>query len=1003
MISTPQGLSSKCKGLVLSFFLLFWTGIGINCQTTLLWNKTNGSSLQSNGSFVQCDLLGNIYVASAAYDNGNSDWIVSSFTPDSLQRWTINIDGNVSDDDFPAAIAVDSAFNIYVAGTITNSTGRDIALIALDSAGNLKWNSDYDRMNGSDDVCIDLKLASEGVAVVGYSNMTNGNYDFSCLVYTVDGILNWSRHYNSASNGNDYATAAVLKSNGDICITGNTIANNGISAMSTICYDETGVLKWSSTYSYKNGFSDYANDIGVNSSQDVIVIGQGYASNTNSDAIVIKYGGSDGVQRWATAYSGSFSGHDYASSLVMDAGNYFFVTGTTQTSTSNTDYFMIKYRGNGQVTWAQTYNGSGDSQDVATGIEHDGDDIVVTGNSTGNGTGLDATTISLNKGTGVVNWIYRLNAPGSIADISFNLCRDDMGNIIVAGNVQTQNNSYVNTVFKINQAVKNSQAIEEHLKILAFGLETIANDSMSKNVLYSLAGLVVDTFNVALYNTFLNKCDALGYTTRAIVRGAIQDQLNWNSDSPAEWVIAERIRDGVKKRAALAYIPAYYNYTQNSFVSTSLTLAYSYLQTDFPIYSVPSSDPIFEQDVLATPTVVMISRPLLFWNKNSPGLRYCYAMRNDDVFNNCSVCGGYTAPDGLPSANSCGATQSHEVGIDIGYYYWGSCNVQGGVEECLRQIDLNTGSDVTLYPQYALLQAMPGFQYFERIGSGDYIKVKKMTYPIFHVSQQQYGVSMTLCGGDNGASFKKFNDYHGGNPGDYTEDFALGWGGIYKVSRPGTGQRPVYFTLPFAQFLRYDQGPDLNFYYGTNVLNYCSNGSKEITEDYFIGTCEICSTTQSVFGLAQNAMADILITTDYATISNFWSDNVIVVGVHNNNAIVAPGNFVTFSANAIPTSCSPSTYNLASSNPICSQTVLSDNSYEVRSLFNGNVLFQPGDNLLVHVTASFLNGETINSCQPIALVNGQNNLSGITVEIRGNIKDYDANAVNYKIDIYELQ
>lgn len=983
---------------MLSFFLLFWTGIGINCQTTLLWNKTNGSSLQSNGSFVQCDLLGNIYVASAAYDNGNSDWIVSSFTPDSLQRWTINIDGNVSDDDFPAAIAVDSAFNIYVAGTITNSTGRDIALIALDSAGNLKWNSDYDRMNGSDDVCTDLKLANEGIAVVGYSNMTNGNYDYSCLVYTVDGVLNWSRHYNSTSSGNDYATAAALKSNGDICITGNTIANNGISAMSTICYDETGVLKWSSTYSYKNGFSDYANDIGVNSSQDVIVIGQGYASNTNSDAIVIKYGGSDGVQRWATAYSGSFSGHDYASSLVMDAGNYFFVTGTTQTSTSNTDYFIIKYRGNGQVTWAQTYNGSGDSQDVATGIEHDGDDIVVTGNSTGNGTGLDATTISLNKGTGVVNWIYRLNAPGSIADRSFNLCRDDMGNIIVAGNVQTQSNSYVNTVFKINQAVKNSQAIEEHLKILAFGLTPIANDSMSKNVLYSLAGLVVDTFNVVLYSTFLNKCDALGYTTRAIVRGAIRDQLNWNSDSPAEWVIAERIRDGVKKRAALAYIPAYYNYTQNSFISSSLTLAYSYLQTDFPIYSVPSSDPVFEQDVLATPTVVMISRPLLFWNKNSPGLRYCYASINPDNFDNCWVCGGYAPVDGLWQDGGCPPTMSHEVGIKIGHNYLSNCTTSPpGEISCLEIYDLQ-GNQTTGWKGYAMLSALPDVPFYERIGAGNYIRIKRINYPIYDIGAQQFGVSMTLCEDD----FFKFNDYHGGT--GYTESHALGWGGIYRVSRPGTTLRPVYFAFPYARYLRYDQGPDMNFYYGCNDnLGQCSNGRQEIQEDYFIGACEICDATESVFNLSQNNAADQLITTDFQTISNFWKDNVITVGFHDLNNLVAPGNYTSFYASSTPTTCNPMSYNLSNATPVSSQKLLSDNSYEVVGNFNGNVNYQPGVSLLVHTRANFSNGETIDQCQTITLSNSQSNIAGVTVEIRGDIKGYDNTVPNYQVDIYLLQ
>lgn len=993
----------KVTSRLLLALLILMSNIHLQAQTTLLWNEGNGATISNEVSVVSTDLLGNIYVASTTSNNGNTDWLITSFAPDSILRWTTTISGSANENDFPVAIVVDSLFGVYVAGTTSTGNGRDIALTKLDSAGNVTWSNDYDRMNSSDDVCTGMEVVAEGIVLVGNSNLNGGKYDYSCLLYNVDGILEWSRHFNSAGNLDDFASGVALKVNKDICITGNSVATNGISEMLTVCYDWTGNLKWSATYSYKNGYSDYAHDIGVNSAQDVIVIGQGYASATNSDAIVLKYGGGDGLQKWVTAYAGTTGGVDLARCLVMDAGNYFFVTGTTQIAGNNSDYFIIKYRGNGQITWAQTYNGSADSFDEAKAIISDGEDIVVTGNSTGSSSGLDATTISINKGSGAINWIYRLNGNVSISDRAFNLCRDEMGNILVAGNAQIQTNSFVNTIFKINQAEKNELAIEEHLRMLGIGMVAIAEDTMSKRILYDYANLVLDSFYAVNVNTFLARCDNAGSNARNQVREELANAYGWNLDCAAEEILSSRIRQGLARRASFIYIPAYSSYTRTQFILNLLTLSFCYSQLDFPIYSLPALDPILEQDVLSTPTAILITRPVLFWNKNSPGLRYCYAMRNDDVFNNCSVCGGYSALDGLPSATSCGSTQGHEVGIDIGYNYWGSCNVQGGVEECVRQIDMNTGAEVTSYPQYALLQAMPGFQYFERIGSGNYIKVKKMTYPIFDVGQQQYGVSMTLCGGDNGASFKKFNDYHGGNPGDYTEDFALGWGGIYKVSRPGTGQRPVYFTLPFAKYLRYSQGPDLNFVFGTNVLNSCTNGRKEIAEDYFISSCEICYATQTVFGLNQNSMADILITTDYQSISSFWQDNVITVGVHNTSAFVDPSNFVTFSATNPTTSCAPTSYNLASSTPVCTLSVLSDNTYEVRNLFTGNQLFQPGSQLLVHVRAGFLNGETINTCQIITLASTQTNLAGVTVEIRGNINDYSPSVINYQVDIYELQ
>ncbi|MFM2016345.1 MAG: hypothetical protein RL007_1, partial [Bacteroidota bacterium] len=581
--------------------------------------------------------------------------MITSFAPDSILRWTTTISGSANENDFPVAIVVDSSFGVYVAGTTSTSNGRDIAVTKLDSAGNVTWSNDYDRMNSSDDVCTGMEVVAEGIVLVGYSNLNGGKYDYSCLLYNVDGILEWSRHFNSAGNLNDFAIGVALKVNKDICITGNSVATNGISEMLTVCYDWTGNLKWSATYSYKNGYSDYAHDIGVNSAQDVIVIGQGYASATNSDAIVLKYGGGDGLQKWVTAYAGTTGGVDLARCLVMDAGNYFFVTGTTQIAGNNSDYFIIKYRGNGQITWAQTYNGSADSFDEAKAIISDGEDIVVTGNSTGSSSGLDATTISINKGSGAINWIYRLNGNGSISDRTFNLCRDEMGNILVAGNAQIQTNSFVNTIFKINQAEKNELAIEEHLRMLALGILGISQDTSSKRLIYDRVGLSVDSFYVIPFNMLLDLAAVENLQTDILIRNSISDQCSLRNDLNWERLLGKRIRLACHAKTAFLFIPAFYEYSKSTFVQTLPLVTHSYNEVDFPLFTVPDNSEIFEEDIRNAPTIVLISRPVLWWNKNAPGLRYCYASLNTDSYNNCWVCGGYTNADGLWRNNNCGS------------------------------------------------------------------------------------------------------------------------------------------------------------------------------------------------------------------------------------------------------------------------------------------------------------------------------------------------------------
>lgn len=987
----------KVTSRLLLALLILMSNIPSQAQTTLLWNEDNGATISNEVSVVSTDLLGNIYVASTTSNNGNTDWLITSFAPDSILRWNTTISGSANENDFPVAIVVDSSFGVYVAGTTSTSNGRDIAVTKLDSAGNVSWSNDYDRMNSSDDVCTGMEVVAEGIVLVGYSNLNGGKYDYSCLLYNVDGILEWSRHFNSAGNLDDFASAVALKVNKDICITGNSIATNGISEMLTVCYDWTGSLKWSATYSYKNGYSDYAHDIGVNSAQDVIVIGQGYASVTNSDAIVLKYGGGDGLQKWVTAYAGTSGGVDLARCLVMDAGNYFFVTGTTQIAGNNSDYFIIKYRGNGQITWAQTYNGSADSFDEAKAIISDGEDIVVTGNSTGSSSGLDATTISINKGSGAINWIYRLNGNGSISDRAFNLCRDEMGNILVAGNAQIQTNSFVNTIFKINQAEKNELAIEEHLRMLSLGVLGINQDTSSKRLIYDRVGLSVDSFYVFPFNQLLDLAAVENLQTDILIRNSISDQCSLRNDLNWERLLSKRIRSACRVKSAFLYIPAFNKYSKSTFIQTLHLVTHSYNEVDFPLFAVPDNSEIFEEDILNNPTIVLISKPVLWWNKNAPGLRYCYATLNSDYTYNCWVCGGYSAPDGLWQASACPPTMSHEVGIHIGNNYSTSCT--GGTPDptsCLDIRDLQ--GNQLMWHSYAVLSATPGIPYYERINQGDYVKIRKITYPIYDVGAQQFGVSMTLCDDH----FFKFNDYHGGT--GYTESHALGWGGVYRVSRPGTTMRPVYFTLPYAKYLRYDQGPDMNFYFGCNdIFGPCSNGRQEIQEDYFIGACEICDATESTFGLSQNQAADQLITTDFQTISSYWNDNVITVGFHDYNGSVVPGNYLIFTATNNTINCNPLNYNLASLTPISSQTVLPDNSYEVLGPFTGNAVYQPGNNILVHTRANFVNGELIDECQVLTLSGLQDDISGVSVEIRGDIRDYSSTVSNYQVDVYLLQ
>ena len=157
-------------------------------------------------------------------------------------------------------------------------------------------------------------------------------------------------------------------------------------------------------------------------------------------------------------------------------------------------------------------------------------------------------------------------------------------------------------------------------------------------------------------------------------------------------------------------------------------------------------------------------------------------------------------------------------------------------------------------------------------------------------------------------------------------------------------------------------------------------------------------------------MTDIrkyLATTDYTTFYNYWSSNVVSVGISESNGTTPAGmsgiqglNLYDFTAVTSPVPCTPI------GNLVGSLTLLSNGEYQISKDFDSNQSFAPGTTLTIHVSANFKNGSSINECKTITL--GISNptypttpLQNITVNIRGDIKDYSSTATNYLIEIYQ--
>jgi hypothetical protein len=143
--------------------------------------------------------------------------------------------------------------------------------------------------------------------------------------------------------------------------------------------------------------------------------------------------GETAVQAWVQRYNGPGNGYAAGNAVAVDGSNNIIVTGYSTGSGSGQDYATIKYSSAGVPLWTNLYNGPGNDDDHAVAVAVDGSaNVVVTGYSTGSGSGCDYATIKYSS-AGVPLWTNRYNGPGNAGDSAEAVAVDHSGNVIVTG------------------------------------------------------------------------------------------------------------------------------------------------------------------------------------------------------------------------------------------------------------------------------------------------------------------------------------------------------------------------------------------------------------------------------------------------------------------------------------------------------------------------------------------------------------------------------------------
>ncbi len=277
-----------------------------NLLWTVSYSAPGGGNYTAN--LIETDAVGNFYVTG---DSGEyTTFTTIKYDPDGNELWVARYDGRPDSwQNIPQALAVDEAGNVYVTGMSYGPYNRDYATIKYDPAGNELWVARYNGPNDLDDYPRAIGVDGAGnVYVAGDS----GSYavsiymeltDYVIIKYDSAGNQLWADRYNGplpTPFSDESVAGMVVDPSGNVYVTGSTaqLLDTGNSDYATLKYHTDGHLIWAVTYDGQQGKLDMASSLALDSLGNVYVTGGSNTSATGLDYLTIKYTEAPG---WAPA------------------------------------------------------------------------------------------------------------------------------------------------------------------------------------------------------------------------------------------------------------------------------------------------------------------------------------------------------------------------------------------------------------------------------------------------------------------------------------------------------------------------------------------------------------------------------------------------------------------------------------------------------------------------------------------------------------------------------
>lgn len=404
-------------------------------QAQQLWSKRY-DRLTYGGDYpsaIRVDTAGDVVVA--GYSDGlvtNNDYAVVKYSSNGTRLWSYFYNGTGNGSDYITAMTVDTAGNIYVTGSSYGGSafGMDIVTVKISSGGTLLWARRYNG-TGDGDMGKAIQIdSSSNVYVTGETINAAGNLDIVTIKYGSDGSNQWVRRYNGTGNQHDSPNAMALDGTGSLYVTGYSTGVSGLKEMILLKYGTDGAPNWARRYS--RTVNGVANALAIDSTGNIYVVGSVQEGTLLSENIILLKINPTSTILWAQRFNGTGDSSDVACAVAVDADDNIYVAGSSVGATTEFDLITLKYQSNGAQLWAKRYSNPGSFTDMANAMALDASGNVIVVGKAWRNSHWDFVTLKYSP-TGNSLWARLYNGTGNNWDEANAVTTDSTGNVYVTG------------------------------------------------------------------------------------------------------------------------------------------------------------------------------------------------------------------------------------------------------------------------------------------------------------------------------------------------------------------------------------------------------------------------------------------------------------------------------------------------------------------------------------------------------------------------------------------